>query len=84
MFYKTDLKFGKNNFFDDTLKIIYTNKLRNISMILILLTHLSNRLNENEKQIFFFFFDKGALYVGLFYFYSGYGLMKSIVHKKII
>ena len=54
MFYKIDLKFGKNNFFDDTLKIIYTNKLRGISMILILLTHLSNRLNENEKQIFFF------------------------------
>ena len=81
MFYKIELKFGKNNFFDDTLKIIYTNKLRGISVILILLTHLSNRLNENEKQIFFFFFDKGALYVGLFYFYSGYGLMKSIVHK---
>ena len=50
-------------------------------MIFILFTHLLNRLNENEKQIVFFFFDKGALYVGLFYFYSGYGLMKSIVIK---
>ena len=84
MFYKIDLKFGKNNIFDDTLKIIYKNKLRSISVILILLTHISNRLNKNEKQIFFFFFDKGVLYVGLFYFYSGYGLMKSIIYKKNI
>jgi len=81
MFYKIELKFGKNKFFDDTLQITYTNKLRGISIILILLTHLSNRLNKNEKNIFFFYFDKGALYVGLFYFYSGYGLMKSIIHK---
>lgn len=75
------IKFAnKNECFCDHLSLENTNSIRGISAIGILFTHASFHFDNLYFQIPFKF--SGYLFVGIFLFYSAYGLIFSYENKK--
>ncbi len=67
--------YGKEQFADDFLERTYTERLKGICAILIVLHHISQK---GHYQLPFSLFNRiGCLIVAIFFFLSGYGMSKS-------
>ncbi|MBR3770628.1 MAG: acyltransferase [Clostridium sp.] len=64
---------------DDFIGLNQSKAIQGISAILIIVHHLSQRLQYAKPLQFFV--DSGILFVGIFFFCSGYGLIKSLRQK---
>lgn len=74
-----NLKFCREGFFDDALSPAKTRPFRGILAVLVLLHHL---YQQTRSGVLYFFFDNvGIVCVGLFFFFSGFGVMKSHLAK---
>lgn len=71
----------KNNFHTDFTSLHVTRSLRGLSAICILLHHISIQDAFKQTGVFSLFFYCGIFFVSIFFFYSGYGLIKSIDTK---
>ena len=74
-------KLTKNN--EDYLSISNTNILKGISVLVVILHHISLYTNSN-KYLDFVFGQAGFLAVSIFLFVSGYGLMIQYTKKIAI
>ncbi|MGN0550980.1 MAG: acyltransferase family protein [Acutalibacteraceae bacterium] len=85
LFYK--LKFaGINGYFDDYLSLENTKAIKGIMAVVIVLHHLYRQFADNGVyEIWLKPFDSpmGWLVVGVFFFFSGYGLMLGYLNKKL-
>lgn len=70
----------KDSFFYDNYSTKYSNSIKGICASLIVMTHLSQTV-ENLGRLSFLG-KLGYLWVGIFFFYSGYGLMTSHMNKE--
>ena len=58
-----------------------SDQLKGLFILIVILHHISQRLQCN-KSCMIFFKDAGYLAVGMFFFISGFGLMKSLIIKE--
>lgn len=76
-----NIQFANNGeVFDDCMDIKYTNSLRGILAILIVVHHFSGYLTNN--YVFSIFNHIGYLIVALFFYLSSYGLMYGVKNKE--
>lgn len=66
---------GKGEYNENILDKQYTDCIKGITIIVIVIHHLSQRISN--PGLIYFFSDTGYLCVSLFFFYSGYGLIVS-------
>lgn len=74
----------KGEFFEDSFSLVYSKGLQGYFAVWIIFHHLAVELKDftTYKGEFFFFENLGVLFVGFFFFCSGYGLMVSLHSKK--
>ena len=81
-FWGATIKFGrKNEFNEDFLDINVMKSLRGFAAIGIILHHISQEVLLQEHGILSSFLKTGAYFVAIFFFCSGYGLIKSLDTK---
>lgn len=78
LFYKTKLS-SIGEYFEDFLSLNNSKSIKGICCFFIVIHHIS--INLSDPGLFSIFVDIGYLSVSLFFFYSGYGLMKSLETK---
>lgn len=77
------VKFGKRDEFnDDFLSPEVMKSLRGFAAIGVILHHISQEWTFQESGILTPFVNAGAYFVAIFFFCSGYGLLKSLDTKK--
>ncbi|WP_300279053.1 acyltransferase family protein [Peptacetobacter sp.] len=69
-----------NDYNENPLSMSNGNAIKGLAAILIVLHHISQRIENPGKLLFFRYI--GYLQVAIFLFFSGYGLMKSYKSKK--
>ena len=76
-------KFGKKNEFNDDFTSLEVMKsLRGFAAIGVMLHHISQEYFLQEAGVLSAFVNAGAYFVAIFFFCSGYGLIKSLDSKK--
>ena len=76
-------KFGKKLEFNDDYSSLETMKsLRGFAAIGVILHHISQEQVFQDKGVMPMFVNAGAYFVAIFFFCSGYGLIKSLETKK--
>lgn len=68
-----------DDYFDPTERSV-TNRFRGFFALLVILHHMAQRVTD--KGLLWIYFDTGFLAVAMFFFYSGYGLMKKGIGQK--
>jgi len=77
------VKFGKKDEFnEDYASIDKMKSLRGLAAIGVMLHHISQEYPLQEEGIMSAFVNAGAYFVAIFFFCSGYGLLKSLDTKK--
>lgn len=66
--------------FFDPMERSVTNRYRGFFALLVILHHMAQRVTE--KGLLWIYYDSGYLAVAVFFFYSGYGLMKKGISQK--
>ena len=72
----------KDNFNEDFSSLKITRSLRGLCALCILVHHFSIQLPFRYAGEFKLFYGMGIFFVSVFFFYSGYGLLKSIDTKQ--
>lgn len=67
------------DFFSPTERSV-TNRYRGVFALIVILHHMAQRVTS--KGLLWIWFDTGFLPVAMFFFYSGYGLMKKGIRQK--
>lgn len=76
-------KFGKKDEFnDDFLSLEVMKSLRGFAALGVILHHISQEYFFQEEGVLSVFVNAGAFFVSIFFFCSGYGLLKSLDTKK--
>ena len=76
-------KFGKKlEFNEDFLSLDAMKSLRGFAALGVILHHISQEEIFQQKQVLSPFVNAGAYFVAIFFFCSGYGLIKSLDSKK--
>ena len=76
-------KFGKKlEFNDDYTSLDVMKSLRGFAAIGVILHHISQEQAFQERHVLSAFVNAGAYFVAIFFFCSGYGLIKSLDSKK--
>lgn len=78
IFYKSKIS---KEFLNPT-DIIQTKSIKGILSILIMLGHIFATKNIMNNGIDLLIVSPGFLYVGMFFFYSGFGLVQGYINKK--
>ena len=73
--------FKKNEFNDDFLSLDTMKSLRGFAAIGVILHHISQEQVFQQEGILLPFVNAGAYFVSIFFFASGYGLLKSFNSK---
>lgn len=73
--------FGKDKFHDDFLSLDNTKSLRGIAAMGVILHHISQEQAFRDCKELSFFVNFGPQLVSIFFFCSGYGLLKSYMQK---
>ena len=82
-FWGASIKFGKKDEFnEDYASIDKMKSLRGLAAIGVMLHHISQEYPLQEEGILSAFVNAGAYFVAIFFFCSGYGLLKSLDTKK--
>lgn len=79
IFYKCNYRFG-TNFYDNYLGVNESKSMKGIFALVVVLHHLAI-LSVQRNYLVVVFLYVGNLAVGVFFFYSGYGLMNSLQNK---
>lgn len=74
--------FGKNKFNDDFLSLDSTKSLRGLAAMGVILHHISQEQAFQNAGALSFFVNLGPELVSIFFFCSGYGLLKSLETKE--
>ena len=83
LFWGAKIKFGKKDEFnEDFLSLDAMKSIRGIAAIGVILHHISQEYFFQEEGILSLFVNAGAYFVAIFFFCSGYGLLKSFDSKK--
>ena len=78
-----NIKFGrKNEFNDDFASLDAMKSLRGFAAIGVILHHISQEDIFQQKGVFSAFVNAGAYFVAIFFFCSGFGLIKSLNSKE--
>ena len=75
-------KFGTKDFHDDYASLDTMKSLRGFAAIGVILHHISQEDIFQEMKVLSGFVNAGAYFVALFFFCSGYGLIKSLKTKE--
>ncbi|MBR3058465.1 MAG: acyltransferase family protein [Clostridiales bacterium] len=75
-------KFGTKEFHDDYASLDTMKSLRGFAAIGVILHHISQETLFQESKVLSGFVNAGAYFVALFFFCSGYGLIKSLNTKE--
>lgn len=70
---------GTDDFFSPTERAV-TNRFRGFFALLVILHHMAQRVKA--KGLLWIYFDTGFLAVAMFFFYSGFGLMKKGIRQR--
>ena len=70
---------GTDDFYSTTERSV-TNRFRGFFALLVILHHMTQRVNA--KGLMWIYFDAGFLAVAMFFFYSGFGLMKKGISQR--
>lgn len=82
-FWGASVKFGKKNEFnDDFTSLEIMKSLRGFAALGVMLHHISQEYFFQEAGILPAFVNAGAYFVAIFFFCSGYGLIRSLDTKK--
>ena len=73
--------FKKNEFNEDFLSLETMKSLRGFAAIGVILHHISQQQTFQQEGILLPFVNAGAYFVAIFFFCSGYGLLKSFDSK---
>ena len=73
--------FGKNKFNDDFLSLEATKCLRGLAAIGVILHHISQESAFQKVRELSIFVNAGFYFVAIFFFCSGFGLIKSLKSK---
>lgn len=76
---------GKGYFFDNFLDLTITKGLQGIVALAIILHHLTQKVTQYgqyDKGLIGIMNDAGVLLTGMFFFFSGYGIYTSLLHKE--
>lgn len=74
--------FGKNKFNDDFLSLESMKSLRGLAAMGVILHHISQEQAFKDAEALSFFVNLGPQLVSIFFFCSGYGLLKSLDTKE--
>ncbi len=77
-----DIKFGKKEFNEDFASLDIMKSLRGFAAIGVILHHISQEQIFKDQKVLSPFVNAGAYFVAIFFFCSGYGLMKSLNTKE--
>ena len=82
LFWGSTSKFGKKEFNDDHTSLEVMKSLRGFSAIGVILHHISQETVFQQQKVLTPFVNAGAYFVAIFFFCSGYGLLKSLDTKE--
>ena len=77
-----NIKFGKKEFNEDFASLDVMKSLRGFAAIGVILHHISQEQIFKDQKVLSPFVNAGAYFVAIFFFCSGYGLMKSLNTKE--
>ncbi len=82
LFWGSSSKLGKKEFHEDYSSLDTMKSLRGFAAIGVILHHISQESAFQAKHILSPFVNAGAFFVAIFFFCSGYGLLKSLDTKE--
>ena len=71
---------GRGEWIEEPLSLAHAKAIQGFSAVAIIIHHLAQQM-LNDAGVLSFFKDLGVLFVGIFFFFSGYGLFTSLKSK---
>ncbi len=82
LFYNAKIAWKQDSYINDFSTVESTKGLRGFLVICIILHHISQEEAFRQTHILGIFPEQGYIFVALFFFWSGFGLIKSLRHKN--